>query len=567
MNVIQGSLTADAILSRTREFATRTIDGVLMKLIFRDDFNRVVEKGLGGTWAWVPYDSRYENADLTILSVDGSALNAMDPVVGDHGYESQTGFPLPITGDLFFDFHTANGAGSQQYGFIFDNVAWTGIYATRLNSTSNDWKLETYLGDDPFYTFTPVLGAWYRVHLRWTSSAVHARVWKVGDPEPSTWHYTSTSNYGLESITATPFLDLYWVPPNPLVAMMDNIEVWTTQAQWTFWGGFQIAANLSSNIFQLNVNAILRKTIGNGTTTLPTYASHSTFTSNSTNSFLIDRPAGTSSGDLLIAIIGFDSQSYWNLNFEPARPSWDQPPTTAWQLVQNQPTPNRDVTVSIWSRRAGSSEPAQYGFAETDAWMLPSVAATILRIQDADSLGSVVDVYTADNGPATNHSTPSMNAASEGLLIVAAVGSVDNIWDPPSGMTEQVDIRSTWASLGVFTQPISNSEIGVKTAVSSASSATLIFGLMLRATGRFFRLSSFIGSVLRIIRSFNANSYIVNPYRTQHPRDNTAQYDFDLDTVITIAESLGMYANGQDLHSVLTSVVGRVTELENVSNS
>jgi hypothetical protein len=62
--------------------------------------------------------------------------------------------------------------------------------------------------------------------------------------------------------------------------------------------------------------------------------------------------------------------------------------------------------------------------------------------------------------------------------------------------------------------------------------------------------------------SVSANAYIVNPFRTQHPRDNTAHYDFDWDTVITLAAILNVYPQGMSLHEVLAGIVHRIEDLE-----
>jgi hypothetical protein len=69
------------------------------------------------------------------------------------------------------------------------------------------------------------------------------------------------------------------------------------------------------------------------------------------------------------------------------------------------------------------------------------------------------------------------------------------------------------------------------------------------------------------VASFCLDAFIVNPYRAQHdrgdgPLSRSPHYDTDLDSVITLSKALGVYAEGQDLHSVLSSIVGRVSTLE-----
>jgi hypothetical protein len=66
---------------------------------------------------------------------------------------------------------------------------------------------------------------------------------------------------------------------------------------------------------------------------------------------------------------------------------------------------------------------------------------------------------------------------------------------------------------------------------------------------------------------FSAGAYIVNPYRAQHdrgdgPASRAPHFDTDLDSIITLSKALGVYAEGQDLHSTLSSIVSRVSTLE-----
>ena len=66
--------------------------------------------------------------------------------------------------------------------------------------------------------------------------------------------------------------------------------------------------------------------------------------------------------------------------------------------------------------------------------------------------------------------------------------------------------------------------------------------------------------------SIGTSAYIVNPYRATHDRGDGYHYDLDLDTVILIAQALGVYPLGTDLHTVLAGIFVRLRELEGVSN-
>jgi len=74
----------------------------------------------------------------------------------------------------------------------------------------------------------------------------------------------------------------------------------------------------------------------------------------------------------------------------------------------------------------------------------------------------------------------------------------------------------------------------------------------------------FAGSTLR---GLMADAFIVNPYRAQHdrgdgPNSRSPHFDRDIDTVVTLSKALGVYAEGQDLRSVLSSIVSRISALE-----
>ncbi len=262
MDVIEGALTADAILRRTQEFTTKTIDGVLMKRIFMDDFNRTVEKGLGGKWGPGPYSSVASVEDW-LTSVDGSAMVFYSPVAAAN-WDEYVGFPFPASGDLFFDFNTGTfTAGLPMYGFTLDNYQYCGIYVYQ-SGTEGTWEMFTWFwDDDPAITFSVTANTWYRVHLRWTEDNYYARVWQRDDPEPTTWDIETTNQlFGYGNDNVSPFLDLYTFPQSPTVSKIDNIEIWSTANQWTFHGSFPASAQLSVYAVRhgnWSSNAVLKK--------------------------------------------------------------------------------------------------------------------------------------------------------------------------------------------------------------------------------------------------------------------------------------------------------------------
>jgi len=102
-------------------------------------------------------------------------------------------------------------------------------------------------------------------------------------------------------------------------------------------------------------------------------------------------------------------------------------------------------------------------------------------------------------------------------------------------------------------------------ALSSLTAHAIIFRAQIDSASLDAVISAvFAGSVLN---GFAADAFIVNPHRSQHdrgdgPASRSPHYDTDLDRVITLSKALGVYAEGQDLHTVLQGIVARVADLE-----
>ena len=260
-----GSFVANAIVVPATEIheATFTASAVILKSIFRDDFNRTVAKGLGGEWSWHWYDSSVNSSEDQFSSVDGSNLNILSPYVNGAVYDSHVGFPLPATGDLAFDFLVPAAFTSSRpvYGFVLDVDNYSGIYVEPYSAT--EWVLETWSNTDPKYIFTPAPSTWYRVHARWTASTIYARVWRVVDPEPEVWHYEAPNEWDTTAIGPPPILDLYYSPNGPVIGKLDNIEFWSSQSQWPKYGGFQIGAvfDTPTKLGSFSAAAVISKTI------------------------------------------------------------------------------------------------------------------------------------------------------------------------------------------------------------------------------------------------------------------------------------------------------------------
>lgn len=77
-----------------------------------------------------------------------------------------------------------------------------------------------------------------------------------------------------------------------------------------------------------------------------------------------------------------------------------------------------------------------------------------------------------------------------------------------------------------------------------------------------FSADAVIVTTSSVTSSFSAGAVIAAMFRQQHDRGNAQHHDHDMDTVIVLAQALGVYVEGQDLHSVLASIVDRVSTLE-----
>jgi hypothetical protein len=86
--------------------------------IFFDDFNRVVTRGLGGQWSLNPYDFHGSFTEDIKTSVNG--FNVVVPAA--NFWEAWTGFPLPATGELYFDLRAVVMDESQRSTNVWDRA-------------------------------------------------------------------------------------------------------------------------------------------------------------------------------------------------------------------------------------------------------------------------------------------------------------------------------------------------------------------------------------------------------------------------------------------------------------
>lgn len=149
-------------------------------------------------------------------------------------------------------------------------------------------------------------------------------------------------------------------------------------------------------------------------------------------SLVINKPAGTTQDDVMIASLG-------------VRPSTAViTPPAGWALVRrinNGAAGGTSNSLAIYSKVAGSSEPANYSW--TFNTSLGS-AGGIMSFFNTDTV-TPINVEDGQNTPETSLSspTPSVNTTVANTLVVT-IHSIPSspTWTPPSGMTEAVDVSN-----------------------------------------------------------------------------------------------------------------------------
>jgi len=124
----------------------------------------------------------------------------------------------------------------------------------------------------------------------------------------------------------------------------------------------------------------------------------------------LSKPGGTAAGDLLIAAIATDgNQQTWN------------PPSTGWNLI-NQGNQSDEVSLAVWWKLAGSSEPAGYNFSwaedqEAYAWMM--------RFTGHDP-ANPINVSSNVGGSSSSPSSPAVTTSVADTMILRIGGFDDD---------------------------------------------------------------------------------------------------------------------------------------------
>ena len=177
-----------------------------------------------------------------------------------------------------------------------------------------------------------------------------------------------------------------------------------------------------------------------------------------TTSLVCNKPAGTASGDIMIAFAAAD----WG---DPAPMT-----ATGWSLVDSQIQGTNAVNAKIWTKTAGGSEPSTYTFGG-DASSDNAVGIITTR-------GTTASFLTAKQfttGSSVSRVAPSIGSVPTSILLCFAMvdGSAGVTFTPPSGMTEQVDVQSTaWTAISVASLLGVSGTTGTKTFTASNADST-----------------------------------------------------------------------------------------------
>src|SRR2546427_4533445 len=294
-------------------------------------------------------------------------------------------------------------------------------------------------------------------------------VWNGQATASSTTHATpdvttTVANTLLVAAHAMASGSVYWTPPTGMTEIVD-VQVGSTT------GGITLE---KSTVVQATAGATGAKTATNGSNTTPypgvthILALRGIGAGGSTT-LTITKPAGVVQNDVMIASIAVGPYTVTIT------------PPAGWALVRprmdnTNPTSN---SLAVYKLLAGASEPASY------TWTFSSghtgAAGGIMAFSGADP---AIDVENGQNTAlSTSHATPSVTTAFNNTMLITShgVGAASTTWNPPSGMSEQVDANGGSAALEMNYLPqAASGSTGVRTATSSTSGTGKALVLMLR---------------------------------------------------------------------------------------
>lgn len=207
----------------------------------------------------------------------------------------------------------------------------------------------------------------------------------------------------------------------------------------------------------LTTSEICTSGITNGPT--PVYESKTT-TSGSANSVTLNKPTGTTAGDLLITHVGLPSST--------VRLTLDLPAGWAFLRRDRSNLPAYAVGSDLVYRIAGAGEPASYTF---DLSSSSAYAGLMLRISGVDTR-SPFDAHAGLTGPSsTNVTAPAVRSVADNVLLLEmAVIATSTTFASPGGMTEINDLDEGSLTIQAATQGIPTAgAVGTRTATAGSA--------------------------------------------------------------------------------------------------
>ncbi len=177
------------------------------------------------------------------------------------------------------------------------------------------------------------------------------------------------------------------------------------------WGESAFDATALNTDGQLIMRRSLEWAAGAGDDTETTGLEYKEFEEDTASgtSITVDRPAGTSTGDLLIAAVATDGSTEGSLA-----------PPAGWNQIDLAGRDGR-VTLGVWWKNATASEPSNYDF----TWSGSQEAyGWIMRFTGHDG-GNPIDDYAASGGRSSNPECPEVTSSVDGSLILR-IGGFDS---------------------------------------------------------------------------------------------------------------------------------------------
>lgn len=251
-----------------------------------------------------------------------------------------------------------------------------------------------------------------------------------------------------------------WTPVAPGETATAQVEVRFVSENWEATTVTNGKENTACTILagELGIDLFAVPLIDNPPTrTTPTIVGHNAKMENSKD-VRVAKPPGTQTGDVLLAIVG---------NNFGAASAITAP--AGWTLLHAVNTSDFDwfnAHVKVFSKQAGSAEPADYVFTNSfgaeQIVQLMTLRGAVTPNAGADSAGWSIGSTRAKYAKRGDmHVAPSMAAGGQLLICASFFGLADNILDgfgvvrvahtPPAGMTEQLNLNGANSCMCVAT--------------------------------------------------------------------------------------------------------------------